>query len=84
MVSLWFGLAPTLAAVFVPVSFKYKTTGLEISDSQFFLEPFSGKLTLIGVTLLVRFDKYAENFLGLIQLACGLLWYRRLHRLNAP
>jgi putative transposase len=33
--------------------------------------------------LLVRYDKHAENFLGLIQLACGLLWYRRLYRLNA-
>jgi putative transposase len=33
--------------------------------------------------LLVRYDKHAENFLGLIQLACGLLWYRRLHRLTA-
>lgn len=33
--------------------------------------------------LLVRYDKHAENFLGLIQLACGLLWYRRLHRLGA-
>ncbi len=33
--------------------------------------------------LLVRYDKHAENFLGLIQLACGLLWYRRLYRLRA-
>jgi putative transposase len=33
--------------------------------------------------LLVRYDKNAENFLGLIQLACGLLWYRRLHKLKA-
>lgn len=33
--------------------------------------------------LLVRYDKHPENFLGLIQLACGLLWYRRLHRLRA-
>jgi putative transposase len=33
--------------------------------------------------LLVRYDKHAVNFLGLIQRACGLLWYRRLHRLNA-
>jgi putative transposase len=32
--------------------------------------------------LLVRYDKHDENFLGLIQLACGLLWYRRLYRLN--
>jgi putative transposase len=34
--------------------------------------------------LLVRYDKNAGNYLGLIQLACGLLWYRRLHRLQAP
>ena len=33
--------------------------------------------------LLVRYDKHDENYLGLIQLACGLLWYRRLHRLMA-
>ena len=33
--------------------------------------------------LLVRYDKHDENFLGLIQLACGLLWYRRLYRLKA-
>ena len=32
--------------------------------------------------ILVRYDKHWENYLGLIQLACGLLWYRRLHRLN--
>jgi putative transposase len=31
--------------------------------------------------LLVRYDKKACNFLGLIQLACALLWYRRLRRL---
>ncbi|MBV8559058.1 MAG: hypothetical protein JO116_26255 [Planctomycetaceae bacterium] len=33
--------------------------------------------------LLVRYDQHAEDFLGLIQLACGLLWNRRLHRLKA-
>jgi putative transposase len=32
--------------------------------------------------ILVRYDKKDENFLGLLQLACGLLWYRRLHRLG--
>jgi putative transposase len=32
--------------------------------------------------ILVRYDKKDENFLGLIQLACALLWYRRLHRLG--
>ena len=31
--------------------------------------------------LLVRYDKKASNFLGLIQLACALLWYRRVTRL---
>jgi putative transposase len=33
--------------------------------------------------LLVRYDKHWENYLGLLQLACALLWYRRLHRLGA-
>jgi putative transposase len=32
--------------------------------------------------ILVRYDKNWENYLGLIQLACGLLWYRRRHRLS--
>jgi putative transposase len=32
--------------------------------------------------LLVRYDKHWVNYLGLIQLACGLLWFRRLHRLQ--
>ena len=32
--------------------------------------------------LLVRYDKKASNFLGLLQLACGLLWYRRVWRLT--
>lgn len=29
--------------------------------------------------LLVRYDKKPTNYLGLIQLACALLWYRRRH-----
>ncbi|MBV8311450.1 MAG: IS5 family transposase [Planctomycetaceae bacterium] len=33
--------------------------------------------------ILIRYDKHWENYLGLIQLACGLLWYRRLHRIRA-
>lgn len=33
--------------------------------------------------LLIRYEKHDENFLGLIQWACGLLWYRRLYRLKA-
>ena len=32
--------------------------------------------------ILVRYDKKDANYLGLIQLACALFWYRRLHRLG--
>jgi putative transposase len=32
--------------------------------------------------LLVRYDKHADNYLGLIEFACALLWFRRLHRLT--
>jgi putative transposase len=32
--------------------------------------------------LLIRYDKHSANFLGLLQLACALLWFRRLHRLS--
>lgn len=32
--------------------------------------------------MLVRYDKHGCNYLGLIQLACALLWYRRSHRLR--
>jgi len=32
--------------------------------------------------LLIRYDKKHENYLGLLQLGCALLWYRRLHRLG--
>ena len=28
--------------------------------------------------ILVRYEKKAENYLALVQLACALLWYRRL------
>lgn len=31
--------------------------------------------------ILVRYAKKSSNYLGLIQLACGLLWYRRHRRL---
>jgi putative transposase len=31
--------------------------------------------------ILVRYAKKSCNYLGVIQLACGLLWYRRQHRL---
>jgi putative transposase len=33
--------------------------------------------------ILVRYDKNSSNYLGLIQLACALLWYRRLYRIGA-
>jgi putative transposase len=32
--------------------------------------------------ILVRYDKNDANYLGLIQLACALLWYRRLDRVG--
>ncbi len=32
--------------------------------------------------ILIRYDKKDENYLGLLQLACGLFWYRRLYRLG--
>lgn len=32
--------------------------------------------------ILVRYDKKDENYLGLLQLACALCWYRRLYRLG--
>ena len=32
--------------------------------------------------ILIRYEKKAENYLGVVQLACALLWYRRLHRLT--
>jgi putative transposase len=35
--------------------------------------------------ILIRYDKKAENYLGLTQLACALLWWRKLcHLHNAP
>lgn len=32
--------------------------------------------------ILIRYDKKAANYEGLIQLASALLWHRRLHRIN--
>jgi putative transposase len=32
-------------------------------------------------SLLIRWDKKAENYLGFLQLACALLWFRRYDRL---
>lgn len=31
--------------------------------------------------ILVRWERKSANYLGLLKLACGLLWYRRYHRL---
>ena len=31
--------------------------------------------------ILIRWDKKAANYLGLLKLACALLWYRRRCRL---
>jgi putative transposase len=33
--------------------------------------------------ILVRYDKKASNYLGLLKLACALIWYRRYARLAA-
>jgi putative transposase len=33
-------------------------------------------------SILVRYEKKAANYLGLIKMACILLWYRRQHRLS--
>jgi putative transposase len=32
--------------------------------------------------ILVRYEKKAENYLAVVQLACALLWFRRLHRMT--
>ena len=32
--------------------------------------------------VLIRWEKKAVNYLALLQVACALLWYRRLHRLT--
>ena len=32
--------------------------------------------------LLVRYDKKGCNYLGLLQLACALIWFRRHHQLT--
>ena len=33
-------------------------------------------------SVLTRWDTKAANYLGMVQLACALLWYRRKHRLT--
>lgn len=32
--------------------------------------------------ILVRYDKNWKNYLGALQLACAILWFRRIHRLS--
>jgi putative transposase len=32
--------------------------------------------------ILVRYDKHSHNYLGLLKLACVLIWYRRHHQLT--
>jgi putative transposase len=32
--------------------------------------------------ILIRYNKKSCNYLGLIKLACSLLWFRRIHRLQ--
>ena len=32
--------------------------------------------------IIIRYEKKAENYLAVVQFACALLWYRRLHRLT--
>ena len=36
-----------------------------------------------GRGILIRWEKKSANYLGLLKLACGLLWFRRYHRLTA-
>jgi putative transposase len=43
---------------------------------------FPAHRLVVERVLLVRYDKHAVNFLGLLQFACALLWFRRLHRLS--
>jgi putative transposase len=33
--------------------------------------------------ILIRWEKKAEHYLGMLKLACALLWFRRYHRLTA-
>ncbi len=41
-----------------------------------------GWLSKCRAILVVRYDKKASNYQGLIKVACILLWYRRQHRLS--
>jgi putative transposase len=33
--------------------------------------------------ILIRWEKKPNNYLGMLQVACSLLWFRRFHRLTA-
>jgi transposase len=33
--------------------------------------------------ILIRWDKKSSNYLGLLKVACGLLWFRRFRRLRS-
>jgi transposase len=33
--------------------------------------------------ILIRWEKKASNYLAVLKLACGLLWFRRLDKLTA-
>jgi putative transposase len=41
-----------------------------------------GWLSKCRSILVLRYEKKAANYLGLIKVACILLWYRRQHRLS--
>jgi len=32
--------------------------------------------------IIIRYEKKSKNYLAVVQLACALLWFRRLHRLT--
>ena len=57
---------PWAGGAVVPVNYRWSPKEIAIS------------LEECGVTVILVDD----NFLGLIQLACALFWYRRLHRLG--
>ena len=44
-------------------------------------DPYTLAWLAKGRAILVRWDKQACNYLGLLKLACALLWFRRYHRL---
>ena len=36
-----------------------------------------------GRGIRIRWEKQANNYLGVLKLACALLWFRRLHKLTS-